>query len=189
MSNRKKTKAHEIGEAFGYMSVAEIDFLIDLASSICKSHKGGKPPVIVNAGAGSGTSGLAISQVCGGISRIFTIDVSPGGPLGGLENERNAFSGTDLKLPTQMLIDSIRCAETWQYGEIDMVFVDNNHSYKHVIQEIPAWWPHIKVGGIMALHDYSPIPWVGVMNAVDEVLRPIAEEIDLVDKLIAFRKK
>jgi hypothetical protein len=35
----------------------------------------------------------------------------------------------------------------------DMVYVDANHSFKHVSQDIETWWPKLKRGGVMGLHD------------------------------------
>ena len=38
-------------------------------------------------------------------------------------------------------------------GEIDFLFVDDDHSYAHVEKEIEAFWPLMKVGGLMLFHD------------------------------------
>ena len=49
----------------------------------------------------------------------------------------------------------------------DLVYIDANHSYKSVKQDIIAWMPKVKEGGILAGHDY-PI-FEGVKQAVDEI--------------------
>ena len=38
---------------------------------------------------------------------------------------------------------------------LDFVFIDGNHSYEFVRQDMGLWWPKVKLGGIFAGHDYS----------------------------------
>lgn len=56
-------------------------------------------------------------------------------------------------------------------GELDLVFIDANHEYTQVKQDILAWLPKVREGGILAGHDYAPeIPmFSGVKRAVDEI--------------------
>ncbi len=55
--------------------------------------------------------------------------------------------------------------------QFDLVFIDANHEYQHVKQDILAWLPKVRLGGILAGHDYDPaIPmFSGVKQAVDEI--------------------
>lgn len=47
------------------------------------------------------------------------------------------------------------------------VYVDGNHLYEHVREEIELFWPHVAENGILAGHDYvEAMP--GVIRAVDE---------------------
>jgi predicted O-methyltransferase YrrM len=39
-------------------------------------------------------------------------------------------------------------------GQFDMVFVDGNHTYKAVQQDLRAWWPRVRPGGILCGDDY-----------------------------------
>lgn len=39
---------------------------------------------------------------------------------------------------------------------VDFVFIDANHTYEFVRDDINAWLPKIKPGGIIAGHDYNP---------------------------------
>lgn len=45
------------------------------------------------------------------------------------------------------------------------VYIDANHAVEHVDADIKAWWPKVKMGGILCGHDYDG-PW-GVKTAVD----------------------
>ena len=51
--------------------------------------------------------------------------------------------------------------------EVDLVFIDGNHSYSYVKQDIHHWLPKIRTGGMLSGHDYSKL-FPGVIKAVDE---------------------
>jgi predicted O-methyltransferase YrrM len=55
--------------------------------------------------------------------------------------------------------------------QFDLVFIDANHEYLNVKQDILAWLPKVRIGGILTGHDYAPeIPmFSGVKQAVDEI--------------------
>lgn len=50
---------------------------------------------------------------------------------------------------------------------VDLVYVDACHWYDCVVEDIKAWWPKLKPGGVMAFHDWSD-PAYGVQQAVTE---------------------
>lgn len=37
--------------------------------------------------------------------------------------------------------------------ELDLLFIDGDHSYEGCMRDIKVWWPKLKVGGHMILHD------------------------------------
>jgi hypothetical protein len=49
----------------------------------------------------------------------------------------------------------------------DLIFIDADHSYEAVRQDIDQWRPKLKKTGIMAGHDYGGT-WTGVKKAADE---------------------
>lgn len=51
---------------------------------------------------------------------------------------------------------------------VDFVFIDANHEYQFVKDDINAWLPKIKPGGIIAGHDYNA-EHPGVLQAVPEI--------------------
>lgn len=55
-------------------------------------------------------------------------------------------------------------------GTLDMVFIDANHSYEAVGEDLRYWWGAVKPGGIFAGHDYGHPNFPGVQQAVDEFL-------------------
>lgn len=63
-------------------------------------------------------------------------------------------------------------------GLFDFVFVDGNHLYEYVRDDIMSWFPKVIKGGILFGHDYKPNDdnyKVNVVKAVDEVF-PNAEK-------------
>lgn len=49
----------------------------------------------------------------------------------------------------------------------DFVYIDAVHSYEAVKQDIAAWLPKVKIGGVLSGHDYFKV-FPGVIQAVDE---------------------
>lgn len=62
---------------------------------------------------------------------------------------------------------SLDWAAVWP-KKADLVFLDGDHEYGAVVADLTAWMPHVRPGGVLALHDYSYMP--GVTDAVDRML-------------------
>ena len=56
------------------------------------------------------------------------------------------------------------------FGErtFDWVFLDANHGYKGMTQDLEAYYPKVKPGGYITGHDYVDVKNYGVIQAVDE---------------------
>lgn len=61
---------------------------------------------------------------------------------------------------------SVKAAVTLSLDVVDFVFIDGDHTYEAVCQDIRLWLPVVKSGGVLAGHDYGVYP--GVSRAVDE---------------------
>lgn len=61
--------------------------------------------------------------------------------------------------------NSLDVCKTYKDGSLDFIFIDASHTYEAVKQDINAWFPKLKKGGMMAGHDYD---WPEVRRAVDE---------------------
>ena len=53
-------------------------------------------------------------------------------------------------------------------NDLDLVFIDGNHDYEYVKQDIALWQPKIRKGGILAGHDFNREIFPGVVRAVEE---------------------
>lgn len=70
-------------------------------------------------------------------------------------------------------ITSLSAASKFRDKSLDFVFIDASHEYEDVKADILAWLPKVKVGGILAGHDYyvTGTDWhPGVKRAVNEIL-------------------
>ena len=66
--------------------------------------------------------------------------------------------------------DSVKVAKTIKDNTLDFVYIDGNHQYEYVKADIEAWYPKVKIGGIISGHDYRKC-WKGVIKAVDEFVK------------------
>jgi hypothetical protein len=124
---------------------------------------------------------------------VYTVDISSGGPFGGMENEANAFKGTGLHTPFQILADSQVIWKDWKmigHGHgIDLLFIDADHAASGLQKDIDGWLQYVNVGGYVLFHDYNSVNWSEVTKVVDRNMDKAGwEKVLLVDTLIAFRK-
>jgi len=55
------------------------------------------------------------------------------------------------------------------HGAADLVYIDASHDYYSVMEDIRDWWPKLRLGGLMAGHDYSTHrDKLGLVQAVRE---------------------
>jgi hypothetical protein len=73
---------------------------------------------------------------------------------------------------------------------MDFVYLDANHRYDAVREDLHAWWPKVRKGGMLAGDDYGLIDeqWVdfghgrcrfGVKRAVDEFAKKVRRNVSL----------
>lgn len=176
--------AYRVSQSWHYETPRELFSLMVCAWSLEQQR-----PVIVNIGAGSGTSGLAFAEARPDAT-VYTVDISPSSPFGGLENERNAFKETGLKLPLQILGDSKQVGKSWVRGPVNLVFVDGDHSLAGCQGDIEAWREHILPGGLILLHDYTRAEWPDVWAVVHETdALACFDPLFVVDTLWVGRKR
>jgi Methyltransferase domain len=68
---------------------------------------------------------------------------------------------------------SAEAAPSFADGQLDFAYIDAQHHYEAVVQDLSLWYPKIKSGGIIGGHDYlnGTLPVAGefgVKRAVDE---------------------
>jgi hypothetical protein len=62
---------------------------------------------------------------------------------------------------------------------IDLVYIDGNHSYNWVLADLFLWYPRIKPGGWLAGHDYLNSDFLGVEQAVSQFCAMTKLKVDI----------
>lgn len=63
---------------------------------------------------------------------------------------------------------SYNAVKNYKDKSFDFIYLDGCHLYECVKQDLEDWLPKLKIGGIMAGHDYTHVYDFGVIKAVDE---------------------
>ena len=72
---------------------------------------------------------------------------------------------------------------------LDFVYIDAEHTYNAVIEDIILWYPKIREGGIIGGHDYGHLNFPGVKKAVDEYFSRFNYKINLDESGVWWVKK
>lgn len=65
--------------------------------------------------------------------------------------------------------DSAETASLYEDESLDFVFIDASHDYESFRKDLIAWFPKVKVGGMISGHDFAD-PYPGIMRAVRDHL-------------------
>jgi hypothetical protein len=67
----------------------------------------------------------------------------------------------------KLKIPSLLASKTFNNESLDFVYIDAGHTYPNATEDLTAWYPKIKCGGVFAGHDYNNPE---VSRAVNEFL-------------------
>jgi len=99
---------------------------------------------------------------------VYAIDLFPDGLRkefdGKMKPLQNYFSTIES--------DSAKAASQFVDKSIDAVFIDAAHDYQSVCNDIIAWLPKVKDGGVLSGHDYNDT-WPEVKRAVHDTLTDV----------------
>jgi hypothetical protein len=59
---------------------------------------------------------------------------------------------------------SEKASEIFTDNSLDFAYIDANHAYDFVVQDIKLWYPKIKLGGYLLGHDYIDLDWYNDPN-------------------------
>lgn len=59
---------------------------------------------------------------------------------------------------------------------LDFVYIDASHDYENIKKDIACWYLKVRIGGILAGHDYFG-EWSGIVKAVDEFVNTFNYEL------------
>lgn len=119
--------------------------------------------VIYEIGAWSGMSTCCLGEVAkemGG--KMFTIDTFGGNgeSLSDKSNASDVLLWNLFRFELGGVVTILKGKSNDFYSNvddesIDFLFIDGDHRYSQVIQDIDNWYPKIKVGGVISGHDYN----------------------------------
>lgn len=72
--------------------------------------------------------------------------------------------------PNVRIIRTTSIEASNRLSDFDLIFLDADHSYKHVLNDIKAWLPKLNQNGLFICHDYGSSRFPGVKRAVDQLL-------------------
>jgi len=157
----------------GWMTFPELTWLYETAK---------RQSTIVEVGSWKGRSTHALLTGCknGVVTAIDTWagSIDPRDDTNRLAKQENileVFKKNVGHFPNLKIVQSpgMEAVKNYADNSIDMVFIDAGHTYEEVFEDITAWLPKVKDTGIISGHDYMPQTWMGVCQAVDEILGPI----------------
>lgn len=73
---------------------------------------------------------------------------------------------------------SINASKLFDDDFFDFIYIDANHSYESVLEDLKLWYPKVKTGGIISGHDYTTdLPSIDVKRAVDEFFSNLNKQV------------
>lgn len=90
-----------------------------------------------------------------------------------LEATRGAWEPITVDL---MLVSSLEAVKAFDDGSLDLVFIDGSHLEPDVRDDITAWRPKVRPGGLLSGHDYGWSDHPGVKAAVDALLGVVCHQ-------------
>jgi len=172
-----------------YCQVTDVELIQEIVRGLPDN------PLCINIGAGMGTSALAMLEARVD-SRVISIDISEEC----LNEERKLIIDSGIYGINNGVLDRQRVYATYlgesqfigrgqEKESVDFVFVDGGHKWEECFEDAYVWYDALKVGGIMAFHDYESPMLEGVKRAVDDVVKVLQLEfVTQRGTLIVFRK-
>lgn len=126
--------------------------------------------------------------LCEGNPQLELLCVDPWEPYQAWRDTKNALTGAEAEAFMAAAYDaaearlaplkarihraySVDAAKTVPDGSLDFVYIDGNHGYTAVLDDLAAWTPKVRRGGFISGHDYrlNPTkPFIEVVRAVQD---------------------
>lgn len=158
--------------------------------SFCKSYLG-KNPTGVEVGVFCGIHAVQIINFLNP-SILYLVDpynYSNSSPENNITSNQEALSNAKNNLKEYsnvrfILQSSVEASKIFPDSYFDFIYIDAEHTYKAVKEDIKAWLPKVRHNGIIAGHDFG---MEGVKKAVIEMTeRPNSPEINIFGNFYHF---
>jgi hypothetical protein len=115
-------------------------------------------------GGGSAKSQVDMDTVCQKVRKRFATEISQG-------------------VVSVHRCSSAECAGSVAAEALDWVYIDGNHTYEFVLEDLRSWYPKVRPGGLVVGDDYDrPDAWWddGVTRAVMEFVKTEAVMVEAI---------
>ena len=140
-------------EIKGATTENELSTLYKLAKKI---PRGGS---IVELGAykGRATAWLANGAKEGNAAKVYPVDLFETTKVDNwLDEYKDNVKGLEEVIEI-IVSDTVAASCGWNKGKVDMMFIDGDHSYEGILGDFGSWYKHLKIGGVVAFHDTTPV--------------------------------
>ena len=152
---------------------------LELLDRLARSMPSGA--FVVEVGSFRGRSTVAIAAGLEHVqdARLVAVDTFAGDPewdeIAAVSEARRLFdlNTGDILFLEVIQAESVRAADEVADASVDWVFIDALHDYRSVRDDIRAWAPKVKPGGLISGHDYGR---AGVTDAVLAVFNRVDVE-------------
>jgi predicted O-methyltransferase YrrM len=154
--------AHALARSRAVLVEEDVDLIRDLVRSLADRTA----IMVVDLGAGSGTTAAAVFAERPADVTVVTVDV-----------DKQAIQWASRFIENIGVLDRWRGVQgdaaamgrAWPASvPVDLVLLDASHEYEQTVAEIAAWRDVLRFGSPMWLHDY--VGYEGVRQAVDEAV-------------------
>ncbi len=151
------------------------ELILDLRTFLKHNKFKGSNMIEIGSYMGESTMLFASSQL---FNKIYAIDPYIGDePFNSLSNITWKDVKEQFNINTRFFNNIELIQEYSQYTvskfenkSIDFIYIDANHTYESVKNDLQLYLPKLKSNSVIAGHDYCDIKWPGVIKAVNEVL-------------------
>lgn len=123
---------------------------------------------IAEIGVSRGLTSEFIMKNCTSVKKYYMIDITD-----------IAFDKTILKYPQAeyIMLPSNEAVNKFENHSLDLVYIDANHGYSEVVEDIAIWMPKVKKGGILSGHDY-----IDTQSKVIPAVHKFFEKVELLEE-------
>jgi hypothetical protein len=130
----------------------------------------GRNSVGVEVGCYKGES-AQIFMDSGQVRKLVCVDSWPHGEWAAAEKDFDQNVARFGKAVEKIKGKSVEVADQFSTQTFNFCYIDANHNYENVKEDIAAWRLKVKAGGIIAGHDFHPTNFPGVVKAVGEAFK------------------
>lgn len=170
MPNKKNQILENVNKVEGWLNTPVVELLYRLSSNLTENSN------LVEIGSWKGKSTVLLSLACPKSAKLYAIDPHIGSHehkelFGKVDTYQEFLKNTSRNKECCEIIairdKSINAIESVP-EEIDFLWIDGSHDYDDVKSDFELYFPKLRVGSYVAMHDYK---WQGVKRFTWELLR------------------